>query len=40
MLSARDGEALLAQAHAEDARVVLVGDVKQLGSVAAGRAFG
>jgi len=40
MLSARDGEALLAQAHAEGARVVLVGDVKQLGSVAAGRAFG
>lgn len=41
MLSARDGEALLAQAHAEGARVVVVvGDVKQLSSVATGRAFG
>jgi ATP-dependent exoDNAse (exonuclease V) alpha subunit len=40
MLGARDGEALLAQAQAEGARLVLVGDVAQLGSVEAGRSFG
>ncbi|WP_183129180.1 ATP-dependent RecD-like DNA helicase [Sphingomonas sp. PP-F2F-G114-C0414] len=40
MLGARDAEALLAQARAEGARLVLVGDVDQLGSVEAGRAFG
>lgn len=40
MSGARDTEALLAQAQDQGARVVLVGDVKQLGSVAAGRAFG
>lgn len=40
MSGARDTEALLAQARDQGARVVLVGDVKQLGSVSAGRAFG
>ncbi|MCV0382808.1 MAG: AAA family ATPase [Erythrobacter sp.] len=40
MLSARDSEALLSQAREADARVILVGDVRQLGSVEAGRAFG
>ena len=40
MSGARDTESLLAQAHDQRARVVLVGDVKQLGSVSAGRAFG
>ena len=40
MLSARDAEALLALAHNAKARLILVGDVKQLGSVQAGRAFG
>ncbi|MET4898979.1 AAA family ATPase [Sphingomonadaceae bacterium jetA1] len=39
MLGARDAEALLAQARAQGARLVLVGDVDQLGSVEAGRAF-
>lgn len=40
MLGARDAERLLAKARAQGARVVLVGDVDQLGSVEAGRAFG
>ncbi len=40
MLGARDAEALLAQARNQGARLVLVGDVDQLGSVEAGRAFG
>lgn len=40
MMGARDAEALLAQAQAEGARLVLVGDVAQLGSVEAGRSFG
>lgn len=40
MLSARDAEQVLASAHASGARVILVGDVDQLGSVEAGRAFG
>ena len=40
MLSARDAEALLASAGAAQARLVLVGDVAQLGSVESGRAFG
>lgn len=39
MLSARDMRDLLAKAEREQARVVLVGDVKQLASVAAGNAF-
>lgn len=39
MLSAKDTQRLLAQAEREKARVVLVGDVKQLGSVEAGAAF-
>lgn len=39
MLSARDMRDLLAKAEREKARVVLVGDVKQLASVAAGNAF-
>ena len=39
MLSARDMAALLDQAGTANARVVLVGDVKQLGSVGAGAAF-
>jgi conjugative relaxase-like TrwC/TraI family protein len=40
MAGARDTEALLARARKAGARVVLVGDVDQLGSVEAGRAFG
>ncbi|GAA3693679.1 hypothetical protein GCM10022268_00730 [Sphingomonas cynarae] len=40
MAGARDTEALLARAREAGARVVLVGDVDQLGSVEAGRAFG
>ncbi len=40
MLSARDAAALLARAQEADARLVLVGDVAQLGSVEAGRSFG
>ena len=40
MAGARDTEALLARARKASARVVLVGDVDQLGSVEAGRAFG
>lgn len=40
MLSARDSEALFSQAREADARLILVGDVRQLGSVEAGRAFG
>jgi conjugative relaxase-like TrwC/TraI family protein len=40
MAGARDTERLFAQAQAEGARIVLVGDVDQLGSVEAGRAFG
>ncbi|MCV0382818.1 MAG: relaxase domain-containing protein [Erythrobacter sp.] len=40
MLSARDSEALLFQARKAEARLILVGDVRQLGSVEAGRAFG
>jgi len=40
MLSARDAEALLARAHEAKARLILVGDVRQLASVEAGRAFG
>lgn len=39
MLSARDMASLLAAAGKANARVVLVGDVKQLGSVGAGVAF-
>lgn len=39
MLSARDMAALLDRAGKANARVVLVGDVKQLGSVGAGAAF-
>ena len=39
MLSARDMAALLDQATKASARIVLVGDVKQLGSVGAGAAF-
>lgn len=39
MLSARDMRDLLAKAEREQARVVLVGDVKQLASVEAGNAF-
>ncbi len=39
MLSARDMASLLDQASKANARVVLVGDVKQLGSVGAGAAF-
>jgi ATP-dependent exoDNAse (exonuclease V) alpha subunit len=40
MLSARDAEQVLARARNAEARLVLVGDVRQLGSVAAGRVFG
>jgi conjugative relaxase-like TrwC/TraI family protein len=40
MLSARDAERLLARARKAEARLVLVGDVAQLASVEAGRAFG
>jgi ATP-dependent exoDNAse (exonuclease V) alpha subunit len=39
MLSARDMAALLDQASKANARILLVGDVKQLGSVGAGAAF-
>ncbi len=39
MLSARDMRDLLAKAERENARVILVGDVKQLASVEAGNAF-
>ena len=39
MLSARDMARLLVAAEKADARVILVGDVKQLGSVGAGAAF-
>jgi len=39
MTGARDTEELLAHAQSQGARIVLVGDVQQLGSVAAGRAF-
>ena len=39
MLSARDKATLLDAATKADARVILVGDVKQLGSVGAGAAF-
>ena len=40
MVSARDMAKVLSMAERSGARVVLVGDVKQLGSVEAGRAFG
>jgi conjugative relaxase-like TrwC/TraI family protein len=40
MLSARDMATLLETAGKANARVILVGDVKQLGSVGAGAAFG
>ncbi len=40
MLSARDAEQVLARARKAGARLVLVGDVDQLGSVEAGRSFG
>lgn len=40
MMGARDAEALLARAQEAGARLVLVGDVAQLGSVEAGRSFG
>jgi len=40
MLSARDAQRLLARARDAKARLILVGDVEQLGSVEAGRAFG
>ncbi|MAL00486.1 MAG: hypothetical protein CL805_15555 [Citromicrobium sp.] len=40
MLSARDSEALLSQAREADARLILVGDVRRLGSVEEGRDFG
>ncbi len=39
MLSARDTARLFEQAEKQNARVILVGDVKQLGSVEAGAAF-
>lgn len=39
MLSARDMAALMASAYKAGARLVLVGDVRQLGSVGAGAAF-
>ena len=39
LLSARDTAKLFVQAEKQNARVVLVGDVKQLGSVEAGAAF-
>ncbi|WP_174275022.1 MobF family relaxase [Sphingomonas bacterium] len=39
LLSARDTARLFDLAHKHDARVILVGDVKQLGSVEAGAAF-
>lgn len=40
MLSARDAARVLAHAQATGTRLVLVGDVAQLGSVEAGRSFG
>ncbi|MDZ3833190.1 MAG: MobF family relaxase [Sphingopyxis sp.] len=40
LLSARDTARLFELAEQDDARVILVGDVKQLGSVEAGAAFG
>ena len=40
MLSARETKAMLSLAREADARLILVGDVRQLGSVEAGRAFG
>lgn len=40
MLSARDAQRLIARTRDAKARLILVGDVKQLGSVEAGRAFG
>jgi ATP-dependent exoDNAse (exonuclease V) alpha subunit len=40
MLSARDAQRLIARARDARARLFLVGDVEQLGSVEAGRAFG
>jgi len=40
MLSARHADQILARAHAAQARLVLVGDVAQIASVEAGRAFG
>lgn len=39
MLSARDAEQLIARARDAEARLIIVGDVRQLGSVGAGRAF-
>ena len=39
MVGARDMARVLGMAERANARVVLVGDVKQLGSVEAGRAF-
>lgn len=39
MLSARDAEHVIARARDAEARLILVGDVRQLGSVGAGRAF-
>lgn len=39
MLSSRDMAALMASAYKAEARLVLVGDVRQLGSVGAGAAF-
>ncbi|SNT15265.1 conjugative relaxase domain-containing protein, TrwC/TraI family [Sphingomonas laterariae] len=39
LLSARDTARLFDLAHKHDARIILVGDVKQLGSVEAGAAF-
>jgi len=40
MMGARDAEPLLARAQEAGARLVLVGDVAQLGTVEAGRSFG
>ncbi|MDM7955927.1 MobF family relaxase [Blastomonas sp.] len=40
MLSARDARRLIARARDAKAKLILVGDVEQLGSVEAGRAFG
>jgi ATP-dependent exoDNAse (exonuclease V) alpha subunit len=39
MLSARDAEQVIARARYAEARLIMVGDVRQLGSVGAGRAF-
>src|SRR5690606_16479194 len=39
LLSARDTTKLFEQANKQNARVILVGDIKQLGSVEAGAAF-